>query len=365
MSDPDETEDELPPGAPRPRRGVIESPPSSPQPLAKPSTEATFQRLTNLMLLAGPSGSGKTCAVYAVAEEMGWGVFEVNPGTPRSRKEVERMVGDVGRNHTIPGAGKGVERGPGGVKSPKKKGLAAMWGQKAPIVLDDDDDEDVAPVPRVHAELTPPPREATPPPQKVSQSLILLEEVDVLYAQDKDFWAGVVELVAGSMRPVVMTCNDVSAIPTELLPIQETLFFQPTPTEDVVDYLEAVCLNEGHLVPRSDLHSLYEHHRHRPPPVPMESFPHPTPSRPLPHPDLRRSMLQLQFWLQWAVPCRDGGVSWLDLGQGKEGRATFSEGPIPSVAWRDDSPTVKGEPEDRSFADALVDRRPASHIEVR
>jgi hypothetical protein len=41
------------------------------------------------LALLGPSGSGKTAAVYAVAEELGFRVLEVNPS-------VERTAGQVG-----------------------------------------------------------------------------------------------------------------------------------------------------------------------------------------------------------------------------------------------------------------------------
>ncbi|ORY80274.1 hypothetical protein BCR35DRAFT_259765, partial [Leucosporidium creatinivorum] len=58
--------------------------------------------LTNLILLKGPHGSGKTSTVHAVANELNWSVFEVYPGIgKRGAKDIERYVGDVGKNHMV------------------------------------------------------------------------------------------------------------------------------------------------------------------------------------------------------------------------------------------------------------------------
>jgi ABC-type dipeptide/oligopeptide/nickel transport system ATPase subunit len=48
------------------------------------------------MALLGPSGSGKTAMVYAVAQELGFMVLEVNPSMERSPAQVREFTGIKG-----------------------------------------------------------------------------------------------------------------------------------------------------------------------------------------------------------------------------------------------------------------------------
>lgn len=135
-----------------------------------------FPFLSNLILLHGPTGSGKTSAVHTIATELGWDVFEVYPGMGKRRaKDVERYVGDVGKNHLVRA---GTSVGGSSGKDP-----FAMF-RKEPVKVDDT-------AAAVHP----------------TQSLILFDEVDVLYHSEKDFWTGLVQLVSSSRRPVIMTCS--------------------------------------------------------------------------------------------------------------------------------------------------------------
>lgn len=130
---------------------------SSPyQPVSSRQNQSIFPNLTNLILLAGPKGTGKTCTAFAVAEEMGWDVFEVYPGMGRrGAKEIEGYVGEAGKNHTVWKAGQ------------KGKGNPfAAAVKKALEVVEEGEGS------------------------KTRQSVILLEEIDVLYRDDKDFWPG-------------------------------------------------------------------------------------------------------------------------------------------------------------------------------
>ncbi|KAK3836223.1 MAG: hypothetical protein J3R72DRAFT_450775 [Linnemannia gamsii] len=79
------------------------------------------------------------------------------------------------------------------------------------------------------------------------QSLILLEEVDILFEDDKGFWASIVALLSKSRRPVVMTCNDTSKIPASMIRFQEHLEFTRPGMRELHLYLTAVCRIEGFI----------------------------------------------------------------------------------------------------------------------
>jgi ATPase family associated with various cellular activities (AAA) len=112
-----------------------------------------FGSLTNVILLSGPSGCGKSCSVYACANELGWDVFEVWPGIgKRGSRDLFGYVGDVINNRVVESRG------------------------------------------------------------QEKQVVILLEEVDLLWSEDKSFWEGVVDLASKSKRPIVMTCNGASLL---------------------------------------------------------------------------------------------------------------------------------------------------------
>ena len=71
---------------------------------------------------------------------------------------------------------------------------------------DDDDDQEVdvtstldAPIPLVSITQRDEP--------EIKQSLILIEEVDVLYQCDTGFWQALIAIIKECRRPVVLTCN--------------------------------------------------------------------------------------------------------------------------------------------------------------
>ena len=155
-------------------------------------------RLTNTILLAGPHGSGKSAAVYATATELGWEVFEVYPGIGRrTGANLMSLVGDVGKNHMV------VK---GGVRDEaEKKAAINPFFRRAT--------EGVPRLPTTSKGSVTEPIEIEQEERnghagtEDRQSLILIDEVDILFAEENTFWPALVSLIAESRRPVILTCN--------------------------------------------------------------------------------------------------------------------------------------------------------------
>ncbi|KNE55658.1 hypothetical protein AMAG_01545 [Allomyces macrogynus ATCC 38327] len=149
-------------------------------------------RKSGIVVIEGPTGCGKSALVYAAAAETRFAVFEVNPGTKRGGKDLETLVGDMMQNHTLtmPGAG------------------ASGSGS-------------------------------------VAQSLLLLDEADILFDEDKTMWAGVQSLAARTKRPIVVTCTTADDLPLATIPLAKILTMDAPARGMVVQYLQAVMHAEG------------------------------------------------------------------------------------------------------------------------
>ncbi|KAF8812431.1 P-loop containing nucleoside triphosphate hydrolase protein [Phlegmacium glaucopus] len=198
-------------------------------------------QLHNTILLTGPHGNGKTAAVYACAEELDWDVFEVYPGIgKRNGASLSNYIGEVGKNHLVH-------------QSHRNSGdfLRSLF-------LRPREDIDVANGSPSGDETDADIQDQSPKPVKpIRQSLILLEEVDILFKEDNNFWNTVTGIIKECKRPVVCTCNDISLVPVHDLPLQAVLEFKPCPTDLAVSYLQNLCSAEGYFVEPGILSQLY------------------------------------------------------------------------------------------------------------
>jgi len=238
------------------------------------------KKTKNAILIVGPNGCGKTAAVYAVAKQLGFEVFEINPGMRRSQKDIFDRVGDMAQNHMVQG-GDSLSRdssvlhdvdGASSQEDSAQSSVTNYFAQPMKKALIN------------AAHLTTPQSSK----QEQKQSLILFEEVDHIFEDDRGFWSGVQSLIQNSKRPVVLTCNDLHNIPLNDLDVHEILTFAAPPPEVVAQYVTYIAAAEGHLIQPDAVRTLYINKGN----------------------DLRATMTELDFWCQMTVGSTKGGLDW-------------------------------------------------------
>ncbi|KAI1268433.1 hypothetical protein F5Y18DRAFT_375357 [Xylariaceae sp. FL1019] len=252
-------------------------------------------RLTNAVLLSGPHGCGKTAAVYAIAKELDFEVFEIHAGARRSGKDILERVGDMTRNHLVHHQQKDdvqddaptedeTERD---LKSGKQGRMDSFFKPKAGRTKKEAMKPATQQMKKPTSQL-PAQQDTKKTNRDQKQSLILLEEVDILYDEDKQFWATVMTMIAQSKRPFIMTCNDETIVPFQSLKLHGIFRFSPPPADLAVDLLLSMAACEGHALDRDSVEALYDSRCH----------------------DLRASITELNYWCQIGVGALRGGVDW-------------------------------------------------------
>ncbi|KAJ4362533.1 hypothetical protein N0V83_010627 [Neocucurbitaria cava] len=267
-----------------------------------------WTRNQNVILLSGPHGSGKSATVYAVAKELDFEVFEINPGMRRSGKDIQDKVGDMTANHLVNHKRSAVpaEEDPATTNntdtermdtalredlSSGRQGTMTSFFQAKPTAKAKATTRVKMPELKKAATHT---EQAVLPivaaaRKSQKQSLILFEEADILFEEDQQFWAQITKLALTSKRPIVITCNDERQIPSLDLPLAAMLRFHPPPVDLATDYLLVLAGREGHILDRQAVSDLYQSKTH----------------------DLRASITELNFWCQMSVGDRKGGLEWI------------------------------------------------------
>ena len=252
------------------------------------------RRNANAVVISGPHGCGKTAAVYAVTQELDFEVFEINAGHRRSGKDILDKVGDMSRNHLV--------------RQPRE--TDSLSDLEDPLALADPHTHKEAcssqvqvgslfkPMAKVrhtpknrtfNAENSGRERETAKQSQSQKQSVILLEEVDLLFDEDKQFWTTVLDLITRSKRPIIMTCSDESRLPLDEMNLFGIIRFETPPENLSIDYLLLIACNEGHLLSRPAVSLLLK----------------------AKHFDLRASIMQLNFFCQMTIGDTKGGLDWM------------------------------------------------------
>ena len=251
----------------------------------------------NLMLFVGGHVLGKTATVYTAAKETGYSIFEINSSSRRTGKDVTDSVGEMTESHLVRFNNNANKRKVQGetiilrdtVKTKKPKTIDIAQHFKKMLSMQNgghvEAEEPAKPEEKPPPPPPPPTPTPTPPPQNTleaffkkakekqdlvleeianqpKQSLLLFEEVDVLFDEDKGFWTAIIDLCQKSKRPIIMTCNDENKIPFDLLNIQSTVYFDKATTKQeqasLSQYIQLICYAEHYSVPKREITYLCE-----------------------------------------------------------------------------------------------------------
>ncbi|XP_040919158.1 ATPase family AAA domain-containing protein 5 [Toxotes jaculatrix] len=291
--------------------------------------------LCNTMLITGPTGVGKTAAVYACAQELGFKVFEVNASSQRSGRLILSQLREATQSHQVDSQGVNAHKPtyfnsygtsssagalrPGSsprkvnsprrvVSSPRKPPQSPRGAKKgglAPTSLakffkmgrptnkeppntkkseqtaaskkvmkgNNESADKLRDVAIKSPTATTPKENSEEQGKKTATSLILFEEVDVIFDDDSGFLAAIKTFMTTTKRPVILTTSD-PAFSTMFDGNFEEIHFKTPSVLNVGSYLQLLCLAEDMRTDLSDISSLLR----------------------LNGCDIRQSLLQLQFW---------------------------------------------------------------------
>ncbi|CAL9693436.1 unnamed protein product [Knipowitschia caucasica] len=295
--------------------------------------------LCNTLLITGPCGIGKTAAVYACAQELGFKIFEVNASSQRSGRLILSQLKEATQSHQVDTQGLNAHKPtyfnsysasssalrPGSsprkvgsprraVSSPRKLPQSPRTGKRgglAPTALANffkmskpgnkelpksEEKKGVAKKKSIDmnkmSSLKSLPdvlsKDGTDLVKKTATSLILFEEVDVIFEEDTGFLSAIKTFMTTTKRPVILTTSD-PAFGAMFDGSFEEIVFKPPSELNVASYLQLLCLAENVRTELKDISALLS----------------------LNHCDIRRTLLQLQFWT------RSGGLQTTTPPSGK------------------------------------------------
>ncbi|CAL4913667.1 unnamed protein product [Urochloa decumbens] len=232
----------------------------------------------NVLLITGPVGCGKSAAVFACAREQGFNVIEVNTSDMRNGAYVRQKFEEATKSH-------GLEK----------------WSQEEVInpLRDDSLDPDTGTPDRTEHQQTmfcdtttrvviDCDQQKSPlgcysgskvsdeaSKQVVNKTLILFEDVDTVFDEDRGFISTILKMAETTKWPIILTSNRKDPSLPNLLD-QLVLDFKYPPTSELLSHVTMICKSEGLYITVPQLKHVVD----------------------ICLGDIRRTVMLLQFWYQ-------------------------------------------------------------------
>ncbi|KAK9723346.1 ATPase family associated with various cellular activities (AAA) [Popillia japonica] len=206
------------------------------------STSCDGPTAGNVVIIHGPHGSGKTMTIYALCNELGINVLELNASSRRTGKRLMQELQEATQSHQV--RKDDIVDMTTFFKPTKKKKLDCITN-------------------------------LTKPNSKIC--LLLVEDVDIVFEQDDGFLSALLQLLATSKRPIILNATDISSPNLQkILSQNQVIKFSALSPKVMTIWIQILCLLEGCYIHKDSLSKLLEWNKG----------------------DLRKTLLQLQFWVQ-------------------------------------------------------------------
>ncbi|CAH8625928.1 unnamed protein product [Dicrocoelium dendriticum] len=280
--------------------------------------------LTKAYLLVGPPGTGKTSLVHAVANDLGFKVFELNPSIRRSGKDILGQFQIALDSHHVSKEHLSTEfstfqmtntKKIDGSSGRRKNSVANFFTPQASFKGG------------VNSSSSKTPNQRSPQIMSTAcaskglnlscNSLVLVDEADVLFDSDRGFWSALSNLLQLARRPIVLTASDASL--AHNLPIHAHVCHIKRPPPDlIIPYLRLICATEGLHVDATSIELLHRLNTR------SCEFINSATVNPVPCGDLRGLINQLQWLVSVASSHSEPSSLPIDL----DSLETFSSDPL-------------------------------------
>ncbi|KAL7071990.1 hypothetical protein ACQ4LE_008384 [Meloidogyne hapla] len=136
--------------------------------------------ILNPAIISGPNGCGKSAMVYQSAKECKFEVIEISSSSKRDGQSLKQKVAGALENHNV--------------QSQKQSDIRSLFGNNKTPQTDDSNNKK----------------------QQNDFSLLLIDECDLIYESDSNFWPTLRQICLESKIPIVLTCNDLEYVLLEI-----------------------------------------------------------------------------------------------------------------------------------------------------